>query len=47
MRLNDKVKQMSDEGKSVEEITDYILERIKEEDRKRTIQRIEELFKSG
>lgn len=38
MKLNDKIQQMSDEGKSVEEITDYILERIKEEkDRKRTI----------
>lgn len=45
MKLNDVVKQKSDEGKSVDKITDYILERLKEEDRKRTIQRIEKLFK--
>jgi len=44
MKLNDKVKQMSDEGKSVDEITDYILERIKEEDKKRTIRRIEHVL---
>jgi cytochrome c-type biogenesis protein CcmH/NrfF len=37
MKLKDKVRQMSDEGKSVEEITDYILELKKEEDRRRTI----------
>ncbi len=45
MKLNDKVKQMSDEGKSIDEITDYILECVKEEDRKRTIQILEKLLK--
>lgn len=44
MKLNDKISQMSDEGKSDKEIVDYILELKKEEGRKRTIQRIEMLL---
>ncbi len=44
MKLNDVVQKMSDEGKSIDEITDYVLECIKEEDRQRTIQRIMDLL---
>lgn len=44
MKLNYKIRQMNDEGKSVEEITDYILELKKEVARKRTIRRIEKII---
>jgi hypothetical protein len=43
MKLNDKIVAMHEEGKSEEEIADYILELKKEEDRKRTIQRIRKI----
>jgi cytochrome c-type biogenesis protein CcmH/NrfF len=36
MKLNDNVQEMYNEGKSVEEITDYIMNLITAEDRKRT-----------
>lgn len=45
MKLNDELITMYEEGKSVDEIVDYLLELKKEEGRKRTIQRIEKLLK--